>query len=732
MKCNTLRTGVNSIHKAKWAHFLPRWALIAIMIWLSLSAIVFFLGQLYIDHVRAATIETAFARANICAEELEQVMLRSTGVVEDIQSLIQIREDLLANGDEAGAAAIAEDLRGTAGLQKSGVLQISTIGSEGRPTWAARLASGADATGAREHVLSGTSGERGLSVSGPLIDAASGRWSLQFTHRLTKPDRSIGDVSLVSLDLLQLSATLANLRASENGVLAIWNLSDGKLVARSRDAEMLFGLPPNPDLKNQPAGGTASGGSRRMLSTVDGHRKLQVDRPIGYLPLLASVSLDVDNELSGTQDIANWVHVAAASFALLVGALTALLIVSAAIRRSALELELVRQGAEMTEMTRTRISQLLSGLPAAVYGINLGPDGGVVDFTITETAQRLTGWDETELASRHSWVSRAFGIDEFDWHSYYRKIIKDGDAAIEYRFLRRDGAMVWLRDQARVVKRGDDGQVSVVGYVSEITRERAIQAQAVASSKLATLGEMATGLAHELNQPIATMSLAAENAAHMLEQKGADGITFALQRMRRIVDQAMRARTIINHLRIFGRQSSEELGSVQLKVVIDGALALVGSALRSAGVIVDIILEDELPPVLAQPILAEHVMVNLLLNARDAMEANPAEQPRDLVISARLDVTSGTVILSVRDTGPGIPPHLIERIFEPFFTTKEAGKGTGLGLSLCHGIMGSFDGDITAKNTLGGGADFVATFRSAPAQTEMARDAGVIPVEAAA
>jgi PAS domain S-box-containing protein len=375
---------------------------------------------------------------------------------------------------------------------------------------------------------------------------------------------------------------------------------------------------------------------------------------------------------------------------------------------------------------------LLSGLPAAVYGINLAVDGGVVDFTITETAQRLTGWDMPELASRHSWVSRAFGIHEVDWRTYYRKIIRDGEAIIEYRFLRRDGSMVWLRDQARVVKRDEDGQVSVVGYVSDITRERAIQAQVFASSKLATLGEMAAGLAHELNQPIATMSLAAENATHVLEHKGADGIMFALQRMGRIVDQATRARTIINHLRIFGRQSNEELGPVLLRTVVDGALAMVGSALRSAGVIVDVELDDELPPVMAQLILAEHVIVNLMLNARDAMEANPVDRPRHLTVSAKQDDGAGTVILSVRDSGPGIPASLIDRIFEPFFTTKEVGKGTGLGLSLCHGIMGSFGGDIAAENLREGGAVFSATFRRAANRPGLELESGQPLVDAAA
>ena len=677
-------------------------------------------------------MDAAVARANVCAEALEQVMLRSAGVIENIQSLIQIRENLLLGGDKAGAAAIAENLRGIAALQEFGILQISTVGSDGRLTWVARPSNATVAIGDHEDVSSHPTGEHGLSVSEPVIDRPTGRWSMQFARRLTKPNATIEGVSLVSLDLLQLSDALASLQFSENGVLAIWNTADGRLVARSRDAKSFLGQSPNASFQAELLARMAGNGSRQILSTVDGGRKLQVYRAIGQFPLLAVVSLDIDTELGVTQRLANWVNVAAGSLALLIGALIALLIASAAGRRSALELELVRRQGEMAGAARTLVSQLLSGLPAAVYGINLAPEGAVVDFTITETAQRLTGWDESELSSRHSWVSRAFGIDEQDWRTYYRKILADGDAHIEYRFLRKDGTMVWLRDQARVVKRKADGQVSVVGYVSEITRERSIQAQAFASSKLATLGEMAAGLAHELNQPIATMSLAAENAVHMLEQKGADGIQFAIQRMNRIVSQAMRARTIIDHLRIFGRQSSEELGPVHIKTVVDGALALVGSALRSTGVTVSVTLDEAVPPVLAQLVLAEHVIVNLTLNARDAMEANPAGQPRDLKIGVEYDEAAGSVILSLRDTGPGIPAAIIDRIFEPFFTTKEVGKGTGLGLSLCHGIMGSFGGEIAAHNAPEGGAVFVATFRRAPMQVAIDIDANTGLIEAAA
>jgi len=413
--------------------------------------------------------------------------------------------------------------------------------------------------------------------------------------------------------------------------------------------------------------------------------------------------------------LSTWVFLATAGLALFAGAFLALLAMSAARRHSALQLEFLRKEAEITEMARNRIAELLSGLPAAVYSANLGAEGEVLAFTIADTAQRLTGWNIAELASRHAWENKAPAVSEKDWQSYFRKIIDDGESSIEYGFVRPDGALAWLREQARVI-RCDDSGVAIVGYVSDITRERVIQAQAFATSKLATLGEMATGLAHELNQPIATMALAAENAANALQNRGGDGIPFALQRMTRVVDQAARARTIINHLRIFGRQANDETGAVSLRVVVDGALTLVESALRDSGVTVDIAVDESLPPVLAQVVLAEQVVVNLVLNARDAMDANPPERPRHLSIVAHDDAVTGTVQLVVQDSGPGVPTALLDRVFEPFFTTKEIGKGTGLGLSLCHGVMHSFNGSITVRNAPEGGAIFEATFRRAGAR----------------
>ena len=688
----------------------------AFIIWAVLSLAAFSLANAYINQFRQERVNAGFARANVAAEALEQTLLRSVEAIESIQSLTQTREDLVNGRDAAGATAISEYLKVITVQEKFGVMQISTIGADGWMTWSTTPFTERLWLGDREHFLVHKNGKLGMYVSQPLIGRASRRWSVQFTRPLFRPDGSFGGVTVISFDPLKLSNSLASLRFGEGSISVILSVPEGRLIARSEGAEQQLGRPANPNLPVLIAAQTSSAGTLRTVNSVTRRDSLQAYRLIGQLPLVVTVSLDAENELKDVQSVATWVNIALGAAVLLTAAIIGVIAQRSARQRSRMELELTRQEADAAEMARTQISRLVSGLPAAVYSMQVSPDGDVVRHEMAENVERLTGWRSDELRTREAWRSHAQDFSESDSLSYRRRVIQDGEAVVEYGFQRRDGSLIWLRDQARIVDQLPDGTVSMIGYVSDMTRERHIQEQAIATSKLATLGEMATGLAHELNQPIAIMSLAAENAQQMLERKGVGGIDFAVQRMGRITDQAKRARAIINHLRIFGRQTDEELGPITLAEVVDGALTLVGSALRSSNVTVGVILTGDLPPVLGQLVLAEQVIINLMLNARDAMEGNSPDRPKDLTINAALDEDMGTVALLIQDNGPGIPEAALSRLFEPFFTTKEVGKGTGLGLSICHGIMNSFGGTITAYNNPGGGAVFVATFRCAPVQ----------------
>ncbi len=278
---------------------------------------------------------------------------------------------------------------------------------------------------------------------------------------------------------------------------------------------------------------------------------------------------------------------------------------------------------------------------------------------------------------------------------------------------RGDGQTRWMRLHAHPTKFNPDGSFEYIGTMMDISEERQNRIRTEINARLSTLGEMATGIAHELNQPLFLMTMAAENAAAEL-QKPTPNRTVLAQSLERVRTQGVRAGKIIEHLQAFTRQDSEREEPVSLAAAIQGALSLVGSMMQQWQIELRLHLSPGLPPILGQPTRIEQVLVNLLLNARDALNPKPVGQRR-ITLFATAD--GDAVRLQVADTGGGIPEAILPRIFEPFFTTKGPDAGTGLGLSICHGAMRTMGGDITVRNSPDSGAVFTLTFRAAQAIT---------------
>ncbi len=236
---------------------------------------------------------------------------------------------------------------------------------------------------------------------------------------------------------------------------------------------------------------------------------------------------------------------------------------------------------------------------------------------------------------------------------------------------------------------------------AEIQERKRAEAQMVQTARLIALGQMATGLAHELNQPLAVMALAADNAIIELEQDGAAAIPAALERLESIAASAIRARGVVDHLRLFGRADEEPAAAepVAIAQVVKDALLLAEAAMRSAGIRLAVTLPDAPVRVMGKTIPLEQVLLNLLLNARDAVLASgtPAGAIRLAITRAE-----GQVALTVADNGGGFSAAALTRALEPFFTTKEAGQGTGLGLSLAYSTIRAMGGTMTLGNAEGG------------------------------
>ena len=232
---------------------------------------------------------------------------------------------------------------------------------------------------------------------------------------------------------------------------------------------------------------------------------------------------------------------------------------------------------------------------------------------------------------------------------------------------------------------------------------QATQAELIQAEKLGALGRMTAGLAHELNNPLASVLGYSELMASSLESDAPPG---AAELRREYVDpivrEARRARLLVRSLLQFARRSEEEVGPVQLRDALRVVVELRRFAFEQAGVTLD---TQEVPDVvvIAERQRLQGVLLNIMNNALDVLAARPEGR---LVVRAEVD--EERVRLSFEDNGPGLPDP--DRVFEPFFTTKEVGKGTGLGLALAERFMVSFGGSISATNAPGGGARFTLTF----------------------
>jgi C4-dicarboxylate-specific signal transduction histidine kinase len=227
------------------------------------------------------------------------------------------------------------------------------------------------------------------------------------------------------------------------------------------------------------------------------------------------------------------------------------------------------------------------------------------------------------------------------------------------------------------------------------------QEQLVQAGKLATLGELTTGVAHELNNPLNNIGLFVGNAVDLVElaptEKGQ-----IVGELRQAMQQVSKATEIISHLRTFGRAAPARREAISFTEVIQRALSLMREQLRLREIEVTYDAGAGEPLVLGNAIQLEQVFINLLTNARDAV----AESPRKAI---HIAVARGSteVEVTLADTGQGIPAGLERRVFDPFFTTKEVGKGMGLGLSITYGIIKEHGGTISVLSPPGQGATFL-------------------------
>ncbi|MCG6879952.1 MAG: PAS domain S-box protein [Deltaproteobacteria bacterium] len=294
----------------------------------------------------------------------------------------------------------------------------------------------------------------------------------------------------------------------------------------------------------------------------------------------------------------------------------------------------------------------------------------------------------------------------------YESRMKASTAIDSVKHYAKDGRAIYVN--IRVSSTEFSGEAVFLVTISDITERLLAEQQLIQASKMATLGEMSTGVAHELNQPLSVI----KTAGSFLHKKALKGRKIDDDTMKTLTgeinSQVDRASKIINHMREFGRKSDVVKEEVQLNDALKRALEIFRQQLKLREIKVVLDLQPQLPSVMADSNRLEQVFINLLINARDAIEAkwwgnvDPKDKAKEITLKTRKK--NGKAIVEIADTGTGIPKAIIDKIFEPFFTTKQVGKGTGLGLSISYGIVRDYDGTISVKSEEDKGSTFTIQF----------------------
>ena len=280
-------------------------------------------------------------------------------------------------------------------------------------------------------------------------------------------------------------------------------------------------------------------------------------------------------------------------------------------------------------------------------------------------------------------------------------------ATYEIEILNKDKKAVPVELNVAPLTNNKGQMIGRIGVARDITRRHLEEAnrqememRALTQDKLASLGEIATGVAHEINQPLSYIKIILESTLHDLENEKLDKAELSGD-FNESLRQVGKISNIISHLRTFGRSDVTSFSSVDLSGVLEDTLILMKERLRIKNITIDVQLAEHFPMLYGNHVKLEQLFVNLIQNSIDAIEG---QGEGEIILTAEAENKEASITYS--DNGEGIEPKILEKIFDPFFTTKEPGKGTGIGLSIVYGIVQEHEGTITCESEKGKGATF--------------------------
>jgi C4-dicarboxylate-specific signal transduction histidine kinase len=529
-----------------------------------------------------------------------------------------------------------------------------------------------------------------VSISRAVPDMNSKRWAFYLSRRINSKAGQLLGVAVVGIDSDYFASLFRLISLGQDSSVSLFRL-DGALLATTLQMPDLMGktyedAQPIRMIRNG-LSGTAqiTDESKWWAAPSDAERRIVSARQVEGFPVLISVVIG-DKTFLGQWRERLYLII---TLALLLSAI-AVLVTAQILRLSARSEAASRLAAER------RLLAALIDTPAALCAV-LDQQGRVI-YCNDRFRQVVAHDNEPGDFLRDEAVRGAAPILAFAAGNDARGI------EVDLQIVRPGETTHYLHFSLSHRSLPEIGNCTILMGHDETLRHQARQAIAQ-TAKLVTLGEMTTGMAHELSQPLNVIKMAAQNALSEVApaeprpagfrpaMDEAELRPFVAGKLGRIMAQVDRAASIIARMRVFGRTPEGEPALFDVREACRGALTLVDQRLRHAGITVREELGEQPLRVRSHQNLLEQALVNLLVNARDALQQSMRADKTIALSTSRGD--NGHVLITVADNGPGVPDEIRERIFEPFFTSKPTGQGTGLGLSLSFGIVREAGGTLS-------------------------------------
>lgn len=349
---------------------------------------------------------------------------------------------------------------------------------------------------------------------------------------------------------------------------------------------------------------------------------------------------------------------------------------------------------DQLEATRIRYSDIIEHSADAIITI----DNDLVITSWNRGAEEILGWQREEIIGKKitklipDELIEMKELECIDFGMHYQGYIQN----YETERITKNGEKKLMNLTESYIRDENDDIIGRSQILRDLTDVRMREEQIQQSERLATVGHMAAGVAHEVGNPLTAIS----SLVQVCQRKTDD--EFIQDQLKKVRDHIQRINKIVRDLVDFSRPSSMQAENVQLNEIVESAVGLLQHDARCRDVDFNMDLAEDLPLVSCVPDQVHQVLVNLLLNAVDAMK-----EVKDPRVQITTESTDEQVKMSVSDIGKGIKEEHKSRIFEPFFTTKGVGSGTGLGLSVSHGIINKIGGSINVESTYGEGTTFI-------------------------